>query len=295
MQTTMIVQVLAPVCLALVMWGLGLTLTMADFIRVRQQPKVVGVALGIQLLIIPLFAALLCWVFQLSAPLSIGLMLLASTPGGPTANLLSFLARGNVALNITLTAINSLIGIVFVPLVVGLSLQYFSHEANAIPLQTEKLMQVVVVLLVPMMLGFWMNRRWPHLASRCEKFVTRLSILLLLTIVVVGVRNEWELIRSGVMEAGLAVLLFNVGSMGFGFLGARLLKLTRADMAAVVMELGIHNCALAVGIAMSPHLLNSAPIAVPAALYILIMYVTAGLVAYVLRRQAGSSEVKAVA
>jgi BASS family bile acid:Na+ symporter len=288
METETLISILVPLGLALIMWGLGLNLSKDDFVRVRLRPKVITVALLIQIVLVPVFAALLCWLFQLPMALAIGLMLLASTPGGATANVFSFLAKGNVALNITLTAINSIIGIFFVPLMLALCFKFYAQSGTAIPLQTSKLIQVVLVLLVPLLVGFAMNLRNPTLAARFEKFVTRFSVVFLVLLLVIGVSNEMELIRTGIAEIGLAVLLFNLGSMAFGFMGAWALRLDRADTTAIVMELGIHNCALALAIAMSPMLLNNMQMAVPAALYIVIMYITAGILTLILRKSSAA-------
>src|SRR5919112_6384655 len=142
--------VLLPLALALVMFGLGLSLTVADFARVGRQPKAVLIALALQLLVLPAVCFGLVLAFDLPPLLAVGLMLLAASPGGTTANLFSHLFRGDVALNITLTAVNSLVAAITLPLVVNFALDHFEPTADgSLGLQFGKTVQVFAVVLVP--------------------------------------------------------------------------------------------------------------------------------------------------
>lgn len=285
METQQLVGIIVPLVLALIMFGLGLSLSIEDFKRIKESPRTIFTALFIQLAIIPAYAFLLCWAFALPANLALGLVLLSSTPGGPTSNIFSYLARGNVALNVTLTAINSLIAIVFVPAMVFLGAQVFFSEGLNIPLQTSKLVQVILIMIIPMALGVWIARRRPAFAAACEKHVSRLAIIVLLLIIIFGVRQESDLIQRGIMTAGFAIILFNVGTIIMALLGCRWMKLKHEDSVAITFELGIHNCTLALAIAISPQLLNNMETAIPAALYVVIMYFTATPLAFWLCRR----------
>ncbi len=138
-----------PIALGIIMLGLGLSLTLADFARVVKFPKPVLIGLACQILLLPFICFLIAKGFGLAPALAVGLMLLAASPGGTTANLFSHLAHGDVALNVTLTAVNSLIAILTMPLLVNLSLAYFMTADQAIPLQFAKVLQVFAIVLVP--------------------------------------------------------------------------------------------------------------------------------------------------
>ena len=157
-----------PVALALVMFGLGLTLTVADFKRVVKYPKATAVALACQLVVLPVVCFGLVLAFDLQGALAVGMMLLVAAPGGITANLLSHLAGGDVALNITLTAINSLLSAVTLPVVVGLATWRFMGDEASIGLQFGKFVQVLAVVLIPVAIGLWARHRFSAWADRME-------------------------------------------------------------------------------------------------------------------------------
>ena len=271
---------------SILIWGIGLSLTWDEFRRVKKNPRVVLIAMLVQLVAVPCLAIFLNWLFQLPQPLAIGLLLLASMPGGTTANVFSFISKGNVALNITLTAINSVLGIFTVPLMVYLSFLIYQDQGTAIPLQFSKLAQVLFILIVPMLLGMLTRNKFPKFAVSSEKHILKFTFFALILLLIVGVGNEQELILNHIAKAGPVVLLLNLGSLGLAYLTSRYLVLNRADTSALIMELGIHNCALAIGIGMSPNLLNNITIAVPAVIYIVLMYLTALPIALWFRRRA---------
>ena len=137
-----------PIALAILMAGLGLHLTRADFARVLRQPRAVLVALMVQALALPPVAFALAWSLKLPPELAVGLVLLSASPGGVTANIFSHLARGDVALNVTLTAVNSALALVTLPLWTGLALQFFLDSENAVPPPLRKLIEVAVIVVV---------------------------------------------------------------------------------------------------------------------------------------------------
>jgi BASS family bile acid:Na+ symporter len=162
--------VLLPLALALVMFGLGLSLTPADFARVGRQPKAVVIALVLQLLVLPALCFGLVLAFDLPPLLAVGMLLLAASPGGTTANLFSHLFRGDVALNITLTAVNSLVAVVTLPLITNLAIAYFDPaDGGTLGLQLGKTAQVFAVVLVPVAIGMLVRRRAPGFAERMDK------------------------------------------------------------------------------------------------------------------------------
>ena len=277
MTTDPLLTFFLPAALGIIMLGLGLSLSLADFARVAKFPKPVLIGLACQLLLLPLACFFLAKLFGLAPALAVGLMLLAASPGGTTANLYSHLAHGDVALNITLTAVNSVIAILTMPLIVNLSLAYFMSADQAIPLQFAKVVQVFVIVLGPVAIGMWLRSRFPGFAERMQKPVKIISALFLLLIILLAVAKDWRTFVDYAPSVGGAALAFNLLSMAVGYCVPRLLKLNLRQAIAIAMEIGIHNGTLAIALALSPALLNNPTMAIPAAIYSLIMFVTAAL------------------
>ena len=164
--TSTVFTTFMPIALGLVMFGLGLTLTVADFARVLKYPKAAAVALTCQLVVLPAICYGLVVAFGLQGALAVGMMLLVASPGGITANLFSHLAGGDVALNITLTAINSLLSVFALPVVVALATWRFMGDQAAIGLQLGKFVQVLAIVLIPVAIGLWTRHRFGAWAVR---------------------------------------------------------------------------------------------------------------------------------
>ncbi|HEY0972919.1 MAG TPA: bile acid:sodium symporter family protein [Solimonas sp.] len=274
-----------PLALGFIMFGLGLTLRIADFTRVLVYPKAVVVGLSCQVLLLPLACAGIAHAFNLDPVLAVGLMLLAASPGGATANLYSHLANGDVALNITLTAINSVLAIITLPIIVNLSLVHFMGEGQAIPLQFTKVIQVFVIVLGPVALGMLLNAKAPALTQRLLKPVKWLSVLFLVAIISLAINKDFDNIVAYAAVVGAACLVFNLTSLAVGYWVPRLVKISERQSIAIGMEIGIHNGTLAIAIALSPMMLNNPTMAIPAAVYSVIMFVTAGLFGWWVNRR----------
>ncbi|BCD89584.1 transporter [Pseudomonas solani] len=275
MTASPLVTVFLPLALGIIMLGLGLSLTLADFARVVKFPKPVLIGLGCQILLLPLACFLLAKGFQLEAALAVGMMLLAASPGGTSANLYSHLAHGDVALNITLTAVNSVIAILTMPFIVNLSLAHFMTGDQAIPLQFAKVVQVFAIVLGPVAIGMFLRSRFPGFAARMETPVKIISALFLLLIIVLAVAKDWRTFVDYAPVVGLAALAFNLISLAVGYFVPRLCRLSQRQAVAIGMEIGIHNGTLAIALALSPMLLNNPTMAIPAAIYSIIMFFTA--------------------
>jgi len=280
---SVLTTVFLPVALGVVMLGLGLGLTTADFRRILVYPKAVIVALVCQLVLLPALCFGLVLAFDLSPALAVGMMLLAASPGGTTANLFSHLFGGNVALNISLTAVNSVLAVVTLPVVVNLSLGYFDTTGGSVGLQFDKVLQVFAIVLLPVVLGM-MVRRWRSgFADRMDRPVRALSVVVLVAVIGGTVISERENFVGYFLAVGAIVLVFNVLSLAIGYLVPRLAKVRRAEAGAAAFEIGIHNATLAITVAVSPSLLGNAEMAVPAAVYGLVMFATATGFGYLLR------------
>ncbi|WP_428384795.1 bile acid:sodium symporter family protein [Nevskia ramosa] len=266
---------LLPIALVIIMLGLGLSLTGADFRRVLEQPRSVVVALLCQVLLLPAVCFGLAVGFGLLPELAVGLMLLAASPGGPIANIFSHLSKGDVALNITLTAVNSLLSLVTLPLVVNLSLAYFMGEGRDVPLQFAKIIQVFLFVLVPVAVGMGVRRRWPMLAQRLDRPVRLLSIVVLALMFALVFVTARVALMANLTTVGSAVLVFNVLSLSVGYAVAVMVKLKKPQAISIALEVGIHNAALAITIALSPQLLGNPTMGIPPMIYGLTMVVTA--------------------
>ena len=273
------------IALAVIMLSLGLTLTVADFRRVLLHPRAVLVALGCQMLVLPLVCLLIAILFQLPAELAVGMMLLSATPGGVTANLFSHLSNGDVALNISLTAINSLLALFTLPLVLTLSLGYFMAAGQVIPPPFAKIVEVFSVVIVPVVIGMVLRARYPGFAAWLERPMRLLSALFLVMIAVLVITREWSTLLEYFPVLGAAVLAFNLCSLGLGYGAALLARLEQRQAVAIGMEIGIHNATLAMAIALSPHVLNSPTMAIPGSLYGVLMLFTAAGFGYLVNRR----------
>jgi BASS family bile acid:Na+ symporter len=276
MEASFVTTVLLPLALAFVMLGLGLELTTDDFRRVGRAPKAIAVGLGIQMLLLPAIAWMIA--AQMEPELGLGLMLLAAAPGGPTANFYSAMAGGDVAFNLTLTAVNSVLAVVWVPLVVQASVAGLLGSTAFIPLQTAKIAETAAIVAVPVGIGMLVHARSPATAARIVRGVRVASVLLLATIVI-GLSVQYRArIPEFVMRAGPPVLALNLLSLGTGWFVPRWLGLPARQAVAISLESGIHNGTLALAIALN--VLNLPLASVPPALYSILAYFTAAAMAW---------------
>jgi BASS family bile acid:Na+ symporter len=276
-------SVALPAALALVMLGLGLSLTVADFARVGRQPKAVVVALALQVLALPALAFGLVWLFDLSEILAVGMILLAASPGGTTANLFSHLFRGDVALNISLTAVNSLLAVVTLPLITNLAIDVFDpRDGGSLGLQFDKVAQVFAIVLVPVAIGMLVRRSSPAFADRMDK-PARIASAVVLALVIVGTMlAERENIVDYLRQVGAITLVFCLISLTAGFVVPRLFGVVRRQAIASAFEIGVPNATLAIAVAIG--VLGSVELAVPAAVYGVVMFPVAALFGWVMVR-----------
>jgi BASS family bile acid:Na+ symporter len=283
MSASFFTAVFLPTGLAIVMLGMGLTLLPADFQRVTRYPKAVAVGLVSQLVLLPLVGFSIVSVVPMPPELAVGLTILAICPGGVSSNLITYLAKGDVALSVTLTAFSSAITVFSIPLIANLALRYFIGQNAAIALPiAPTMLQIFFVTLVPVGLGMWLRQQFPNLASRLEKVTNRLAIAILVLIILTIVVSEWHRLPTFFAQVGIGVVLLNVISASIGFWLAKLFHLNFAQQICIAIEVGIQNCAL--GIAITAGLLNNPTMAVPAAVYGLFMNFTAIAIVFYGRR-----------
>lgn len=273
MESSYLTVVLLPLAIAIIMMGLGLSLTIDDFKRIVIYPKAVIIGLVCQMLILPTVCFLIAIGFGLLPELAVGLMLLAAVPGGPTANLYSHLAKGDVALNVSLTAVNSILALFTLPFIVNFAIAYFMQSEQVVPMQFKKIIEVCVIVLIPVSIGMLMRSKFPKLTLKLDKFVKILSASFLALIIVMVVIKEKQNLMIYFEQVGLAAFVFNVLSMGIGYFIPMMFRLKKKQAIAIGMEVGIHNGTLAIYIALS--VIGNSTMSIPPAIYSIIMFFTA--------------------
>lgn len=281
MQENSFLTSILPIALGIIMLGLGLSLTIIDFKRVVKYPKAIFIGLFCQMVILPFVCFGIAKMFDLGPELAVGLMLLSASPGGPTANLFSHLSKGDVALNITLTALNSVLTLVTLPLIVELSLsEFMTNKEIAMP--ANKIIEVFLIVLVPVSIGMLVNARAEGFARKLDKPVKILSALFLVLVIVGAILKEKAHIGEYFQQIGLAALAFNILSLLVGFFVPLLFKVEKKQAIAVGMEIGIHNGTLAIFIALN--ILKNNAMSIPPAIYSLIMFFTAALFGFLVNK-----------
>ena len=271
-----------PVALGVIMFGLGLDLTPGDFARIGKRPKAVSIALICQLLVLPAICFGLVLLFRLPPVLAVGMMLLAASPGGTTANLYSHLFRGDVALNISLTAINSVIAVLTLPVIVNLSIAWFQPGDMTVGLQLKKTIEVFMIVLAPVALGMLVRGFKPGFARAMDKPV-RLASVVILTLVIAGaVVSNYAALKDDFLALAGIVVSFCILSLGIGFIVPRLFRINREQSIASAFEVGLHNATLAIVIAQS--VLMVPDMSLPAAVYGVLMFPMAAVFGILITR-----------
>ncbi|MEJ8846361.1 bile acid:sodium symporter family protein [Variovorax rhizosphaerae] len=293
MQATALTTIGLPLALAIIMLGLGLHLRIDDFKRILVQPKAILIGLLAQAVLLPILCYFLCKSLGLPAELAVGMMLLAASPGGITANLYSHLFKGDVALNISLTAINSVLSIISIPIIVNFALESFMGSQAYIPLQFQKTLEVIVMVLTPVVIGMIIHAKFPRFSAKMDKPVKIASSLILTLLIVLVVISQWTVLMSNFQVVGTAALLFNVLSMLVGYFAGKLTRLTEGQNRAIAFEIGLHNSTLAIYLALV--VLKDGAMSIAPAIYGLIMFFTAAAFGWWVSRRAAPAPVPVLA
>jgi bile acid:Na+ symporter, BASS family len=279
-----LISVGLPIALFIIMVGIGLTLTAEDFRREARAPKGAVVATTAQLLLMPLLGFAIVALLDLPPVLAVGLVIAAACPGGSTSNLIAFLARANVALSIVLTVLASIGTILTMPFFVRLALDWKPAADDVdVSMPIGRTVGLLVgIILVPVALGMLLRLRAPARAAAIERAVSTFGAVVLVLLVIgiaYSVRDRfWELLS----DAGPAALLLNVGGIAIGYGVASIARLPRADRLTASVELGVKNTTI--GMLLAITVIGSEEMAVPSAVYGLVMYVSAGALVFYGRR-----------
>ena len=284
-----ITQIFLPLSLAFIMFSVGLELAIADFKRVAVQPKDFAIGAISQMVLLPLVAFLLLSVFSMEPALAVGVMIIAACPGGVTSNLMTYLARGDTALSVSLTAIISLLAVVTLPLIVGFSITHFMSAAEAPDLSIGKTVPgASAITTVPVIIGMAVNRFAPTFARNFERPARIIASVLFVVIIAGAIYAERANVVDYFKQAGPVTLSLNLIMMVLALLIAKMSRLGEAQQTAITLECGLQNGTLAIFVAAT--LIGSQTMTVPGAIYSLLMFPTAIVyLIIVLRRRAGQA------
>ena len=273
---TFVNSVVIPICLFLIMMGMGLTLVVNDFKRVVKFPKAVSIGLANQLIMLPLIGFALANIMPLRPEYAVGVMLLVLCPGGTTSNLFTFLAKGDVALSVTMTAIASVITVFTIPIVLSFSLVYFMGAGTEFQLPIAKTMiSLFVITILPISIGMIIKRYKPKLADSSQVLVSRFGVTFLAMLVVFLSYVQRDIIVDAFVNTGPVSLILNLVTMALGYFSSKLLSLNLAQRTSITMEVGLQNSTLSIFMALT--LLSNYDMSMTPAIYTLIMFFTAGI------------------
>lgn len=285
MEASLFIKVMLPLSLFVIMTGLGLSLTPQDFKRVVVYPKGVGIGLFNLILLSPLLGFFVAKLLNLPPELAVGMVLLGAAPGGTTANLLTHLARGDVALSVTMTAVSSVAAVITTPLFLALAWQHFMGEAANIVLPMDKIIpRVLIITLIPLAVGMSIRAYATNFALRAEPYVKKLALAFFIFVALGAVVETRKQFSEYLPTVGTATLLLNLLAMSVSYFISRRAKLGLRQSTAISIELGVHNTTLAMAVAgllvsLSPLLI------VPAAIYGILMFGTAGVFVWFMYRR----------
>jgi BASS family bile acid:Na+ symporter len=279
MQSNLISTVFLPLALAIIMFGLGLSLSIADFKRIVNHPKAMVIGSITQLVILPLLGFGIASLMLSGNPeLAVGLIILAMCPGGPTSNLLTHLGNGDTALCISLTAISSIVKIFTIPFMVNIAIQQYMDTDTMIQLDViSSILKIVTITIIPAGIGMFVKSISPAFAEKSQKPVKIMSAVFLVLIIAAAILKEKEHVAEFFSIAGPAALVLNLSGMIIGYFIPKIFNLPSNQQVTISIETSIQNGTLAIAIASSPLMLNNSTMAIPAAVYSIIMFITAGI------------------
>ena len=273
---TLINSTVIPICLFLIMMGMGLSLVVNDFKRVVKYPKAVGIGLTNQLILLPIIGFALANIMPLQPEYAVGVMLLVLCPGGTTSNLFTYLAKGDVALSVTMTAIASVITVFSIPIVLSFSLVYFMGAGSEFELPVLKTMITLIALtIVPISVGMLIKRFAPKVADSSQVYVSRFGVIFLTFLVVFLSYVQRDIIVDAFIATGPVSLLLNVSTMALGYYTSKWFGLNLAQRTSVTLEVGLQNSTLSIFMALT--LLSNYDMSMTPAIYTLVMFLTAGI------------------
>ena len=277
-----IAKSIAPVCLAIIMFGLGLGLTISDFTRVIKNPKDFIIGFICQVILLPVIAFILIQIISLPIEIAMGVMIIASAPGGVTSNILTKFADGDVALSVSLTAIVSLLSIFIVPFIVFNSAEFLGVEISNQISMLNIAIKMFFVVTVPVMLGMIVRSLMTNFIISQTLMIQRLSVILFLIVFIAIWVEEWDRIVSYITRAGLIAFILNMTMIFVGYYVAKFLTSGIAQRKCISLECGLQNGTLAVFV--TTQLFDDIVFMVPTAAYALVMLCTSIIFVLIVRK-----------
>ena len=277
-----IVTKIAPLCLALIMLGLGLGLSVKDFTRILRYPKNFLVGFILQLIILPIVALGVALILNLPAPIAVGLMIIAAAPGGVTSNVLTKFANGDVALSISLTAVVSLISIISVPFVIITSADILGVVISTTISMTGIALKMALVVTVPVIIGMVIRGFAENFILSKFNIINKITGWLFVVVFAAIWIEEKDNILTYLIEAGLAVLTLNVVMMTLAYIVAKKFVSGIPQQKCITLECGLQNGTLAVFVATL--IFDDIAYMMPTAAYALTMYITGFIFIYISRK-----------
>ena len=283
MQASVLTEVLLPLALAFVMFGMGLTLTLSDFARLLKAPKAVLTGFIGQIILLPMMALGLCFVFELPDYIAVGVMVLAACPGGTTSNLISHVAKANLALSVSLTAISTIACVFSTPFIIQFALDYFVKENTPDFSIIQTVIGLVGISIVPVTIGMTIRRFNSRFATKTESFFRQFSMYFMLLMIVGVLVSERNNLAASFERAFLVCLTLNLSSVLLGLGLAKLSNLAFKDSLTLAIEIGVQNAALAMLICIT--FLDAPDYAIAPGVYGVAMYIGPALLALWAKRK----------
>lgn len=283
MQSDILTSVILPASLFIIMFGLGLSLRTADFSRIIKQPKAAAIGLFAQMILLPAIAFLVALTFRLPPELAVGLMIISFAPSGATSNMFTNLAKGDVALSISLTAVASVAIPFTLPLYTLFAMQYFIGSAEAFELPFLKtVIQLLIVTLIPVFTGMLVLVKWQKAANKVEPVIRIFSVAFLFFIIMAIIFNNKSEMVGFFVQTGLATLTLNISVLGLGYFLAKAFKLSAAQSISIGYEVGLQNGTLA--LVVTSTLIGNTAMTIPAITYSILMFFTGFAFGFILKK-----------
>ena len=270
----MIIDIILPLSLVVIMFTLGLGLTTNDFINIVREPKALGIGIMNQMVLLPIVAFCIVTLSGLTREMAVGMMILASCPGGVTSNMITKLAKGDTALSISYTAVVSIVTVITLPMIAALSMQHFMGS-DAPPLDILSLgLTMFLITAVPVGIGLLVHERYRGLSDSFEPMATRVSTVLFVIIVIGALASEWEAFIDNVLTLGPAIIVLMIIMLFIGYKSAQWFSMGEKRAVTVAIESGIQNAT--VGITIGNMILNPETglslLSLPSGVYGILMY-----------------------